>query len=102
MKKLPINAETTNKALDIINESTKESRKELDKTGAKGINKLAQLFWASPIGRKADIYISERPYKMKIELKKMQAKYDNIPIECQVEPTSYIALKGVNELGYAL
>lgn len=37
-----------------------------------------------------------------IELKKMQAKYDNIPIECQVEPTSYIALKGVNELGYAL
>ncbi len=30
MKKLPINAETTNKALDIINESTKESRKELD------------------------------------------------------------------------
>ena len=32
----------------------------------------------------------------------MQAKYDNIPVEYQVEPTSYIALKGVNELSYAL
>ncbi len=102
MEELPINAETTNKALDIIDESTKETRKELDKAGARGVNKLAQLIWASPIGRKADIYIAERPYKMEIELKKMQEKYDNIPVEYQVEPTSYIALKGVNELSYAL
>ncbi len=29
---------------------------------------------------------------MEIELKRMQAKYDSIPIEYQVEPTSYIAL----------
>lgn len=36
MDELPINAETTNKALDFIDESTKETRKELDKTGAKG------------------------------------------------------------------
>ena len=102
MEEIPINADTTNKALDMIDESTKETRKELDKTGAKGVNKLAQLLWASPIGRKADIYIAERPYKMEKELKKMQAKYDNIPVEYQVEPTSYIALKGVNELSYAL
>ena len=102
MEEIPINADTTNKALDMIDESTKETRKELDKTGAKGVNKLAQLLWASPIGRKADIYIAERPYKMEIELKRMQAKYDSIPIEYQVEPTSYIALKGVNELNYAL
>ncbi len=39
---------------------------------------------------------------MKKELEKMQAKYDNIPQEYQVEPSSYIALKGVNELNYAL
>lgn len=102
MEEIPINADTTNKALDMIDESTKETRKELDKTGAKGVNKLAQLLWASPIGRKADICIAERPYKMEKELKKMQAKYDNIPVEYQVEPTSYIALKGVNELSYAL
>ena len=102
MEKIPINADTTNKALDIIDESTKETRRELDKTGAKGVSKLAQLLWASPIGRKADIYIAERTYKMEIELKKMQAKYDGIPKEYQVEPTSYIALKGVNELSYAL
>lgn len=102
MEEIPINADTTNKALDIIDESTKETRKELDKTGAKGVSKLAQLLWASPIGRKADIYIAERPYKMEIELKKMQAKYDCIPVEYQVEPSSYIALKGVNELNYAL
>lgn len=98
----PINTDTIDKAIDIVGESTKEIRKEIDKTAAKGVNKLAQLFWASPIGRKADIYIAERPYKMEIELKRMQAKYDCIPAKFQVEPSSYIALKGVNELNYAL
>lgn len=102
MENLPIDSETINKSLDIIDDSTKETRKEIDKTAAKGVNKLAQLFWASPIGRKADIYIAERPYKMRKELEKMKAKYDNIPSEYQVEPSSYIALKGVNELNYAL
>ena len=34
MEEIPINADTTNKALDMIDESTKETRKELDKTGA--------------------------------------------------------------------
>ena len=71
MNELPLNAETTNKTLNIIDESTKETRQALDKTGAKGVNKLAQLFWASPIGRKADVYIAERPYKMEIELKEL-------------------------------
>lgn len=102
MTELPINTDTVNKTLDIVDESTKETRKELDKNAAHGINKLAQLFWASPIGRKADIYIAERPYKMEIELKKMQTKYNRIPVEYQVEPSSYIALKGSNELNYAL
>lgn len=102
MENLPINADTINKAIYVVDESTKETRKEIDKTTAKGVNKLAQLFWASPIGRKADIYIAERPYKMEKELKRMQAKYDRIPAEYQVEPSSYIALKGVNELNYAL
>lgn len=102
MTELPINADTINKTIDVVDESTKETRKELDKNTAKGVNKLAQLFWASPIGRKADIYIAERPYKMEIELNKMQAKYNCIPVECQVEPSSYIALKGSNELNYAL
>ena len=102
MEEIPINAETVNKALDIASESTKESRKELDKVGAKGINKLAQLFWASPIGIKADIYIAERPYKMEKALREMKKKYNLIPDNDKVEPSSYIALKGVNELAYSL
>lgn len=102
MAELPINADTVNKTINVVDESTKETRKKLDKKAAKGINKLAQLFWASPIGRKTDIYIAERPYKMEIELKKMQAKYNCIPTKYQVEPSSYIALKGANELNYAL
>lgn len=102
MEQLPIDSDTINKTLDIVDESTKETRKELDKTAAKGVNKLAQLFWASPIGRKADIYIAERPYKMELELKKMQQKYNSIPVEYQVEPSSYIALKGTSELNYVL
>lgn len=103
MDELPINPETVNKALDIVDESTKETRKEIDKTAAKGFNKLAKLFWASPIGIKADLYIAERPYKMEKALEEMKKKYENnIPIEYQVEPSSYIALKGVNELNYSL
>lgn len=103
MADLPVNADTINKAIDIADESTKETRKELDKTAAKGINKLAQLFWASPIGIKADTYIAERPFKLQKALEEMQTKYDNnIPTEYQVEPSSYIALKGANELNYSL
>lgn len=102
MDDLPINADTVNKTLDIVDESTKETRQEADKAMAKGMNKLAQLIWASPLGRRADIYIAERPYKMQVELEKMQAKYEAIPVDYQVEPSSYIALKGVNELNYCL
>ena len=102
MDEVQIDPNTVNKALDIASESTKETRKELDKAGAKGINKLAQLLWASPIGRKADLYIAERPYKMKKALEEMQAKYQKIPEENRVEPSSYIALKGITELTYAL
>lgn len=102
MQELPINTDTINKSIDIIDESTKETRKELDKISAKGVHKLSQLFWASPLGGKADVYIQERPYKLKKALEEMQAKYDLIPTEYQVEPSSYIALKGVNELNYSL
>lgn len=103
MENLPIDSDTLNKSIDLIDESTKETRKAIDNTTAKGINKLAQLFWASPIGIKTDIYIQERPYKMKKALKEMQMKYEKaIPVEYQVEPSSYIALKGVNELNYSL
>lgn len=103
MDNLPANSDTINKAIDIVDESTKETRKELDKTAAKGISKLAQLFWASPLGIKADVYIAERPFKLEKALKEMQTKYDNnIPAEYRVEPSSYIALKSVNELNYSL
>lgn len=102
MQELPVNTDTINKSIDIIDESTKETRKELDKISAKGVNKLSQLLWASPLGIKADVYIQERPYKLKKALEEMQEKYNSIPVEYQVEPSSYIALKGVNELNYCL
>lgn len=102
MEKLPINAETVNKSIDIIDQSTKETRKELDKTASKVFHKLAELLWASPIGIKADVYIKERPYKLQKALEEMQAKYDSIPPQYQSEPSSYIALKCINELGYCL
>ena len=102
MENIPINSDSINKSLDIIQESTKETRKKIDETASKGVNKLAKLFWASPLGIKADVYIAERPYKMEKALKEMKQKYEKIPIQYQVEPTSYIALKGVNELNYSL
>ena len=76
MHELPINTDTINKSIDIIDETTKETRKELDKRSAKGVHKLSQLFWASPLGIKADVYIQERPYKLKKALEEMQVKYD--------------------------
>ena len=102
MGNLPINSDSINKSLDIIQESTKETRNEIDKTASKGINKLAELFWASPLGIKADVYIAERPYKMEKALEEMKQKYKKVPSQYQVEPTSYIALKGVTELNYSL
>lgn len=81
MHELPINTDTINKSIDIIDETTKETRKELDKISAKGVHKLSQLFWASPLGIKADVYIQERPYKLKKALEEMQVKYDLIPTD---------------------
>lgn len=102
MEDLPINSDTINKSIDLIDESTKETRKEIDKTTAKGFEKLAQLIWASPVGRTIDLYIAERPYKMEKALAEMRQKYEPIPVEYKVEPSPYIALKGVNELNYSL
>ncbi len=102
MDEIPVNAETINTALSIASDSTEETRKEMDKIAAKGFNKLAQFFWATPIGIKADVYIQERPYKMKKALEEMKKKYEKIPEENRTEPTSYIALKGINELNYCL
>ncbi len=102
MDEIPINADTVNKALDIASESTKETRKEIDKTAAKGFSKIVQLLNASPIGRKIDLYIAERPFKMEKALEEMRFKYEKIPEENRIEPSSYIALKCANEINYSL
>ena len=102
MDQLPIDTNTINKTLDIVDEGTKETRKEIDKTTAKGINKLIQLLKSTPLGIKADVYIQERPYKLKKAIEEMKAKYEPIPLEYRVEPSSYIALKGISELNYSL
>ena len=91
-----------NKGLDIFADSTKQTRGEIDKNTSKGVNKLAQLLWSTPLGIKADVYIQERPYKLEKSLNKMKKKYNIIPPEYRTEPTSFIALKGVTELGYCL
>lgn len=102
MDELNIKSETIDKAIDVISDSTKETRNTLDKRTAGGINKLFDLLWATPLGIKADVYIQSRPYKMKCEMEKMKARYDKIPDENKTEPSSYIALKGVQELTYCL
>lgn len=102
MSKFDDKKEAINKGLDIFADSTKATRSEIDKNTAKGVNKLAQLLWATPLGIKADVYIQERPYKLEKSLNKMKKKYDIIPPEYRTEPTSFIALKGVTELGCCL
>ena len=102
MSELNIKSETIDKAIEIIEESTKESRAMIDKKSANGINKLFDLISATPIGIKAEVYIAEREYKLKEAMENMKKKYDKIPKKYRVEPSSYIALKGINELNYCL
>lgn len=102
MSEVNIKSETIDKAIDIIEESTKESRAIIDKKSANGINKLFDLISATPIGIKAEVYIAEREYKLKEAMENMKKKYDKIPEKYRVEPSSYIALKGINELNYCL
>lgn len=102
MENLPIDTESINKTIDLVSESTEKTRKELDKITAKGVNKIAQLIWASPLGRIINLYIVEGQYKMEKALEELKSKYEEIPEEFRVEPSSYISLKGVNELTYSL
>lgn len=99
---LNIKSDTVDKAIEIIEDSTKETRNALDQKTSRGINKLFDLLKSTPIGIKAEVYIQERPYKLKLAMDEMKKKYENIPQVNRTEPSSYIALKGVNELNYCL
>lgn len=102
MADFDIKSETINKGLDIVADSTKETRKALDVNTSKGIHKFLELLKSTPIGIKIDTYIAERPYKLEKAIIKMKSKYEQIPEENRVEPSSYIALQTINNLNYCL
>lgn len=86
----------------LIAESTKETRNTLDKRVAGGVNKFFDLLGATPVARKMSLYIEEAPYKLEQSRKKMQEKYEQIPVENRVEPNPRIALNVANEFNYCL
>ena len=102
MANLDLKSETINKGLDIIADSTKETRNALDSNVSKGINKFFELLKSTPIAIKLDTYIAERPYKLEKAMEEIKSKYGQIPEENQVEPSAYIALQTVNNLNYSL
>ncbi len=102
MSDLDIKSDTINKGLEIVANSTKESRDALDKNTASGINKFFALLNSTSVAIKLDTYIAERPYKLQKAMQKMKSKYEQIPEENRVEPSPYIALQTVNNLNYCL
>lgn len=97
-----INSETINKTIDLVSDSSKKTREALDSNTSKGIYKVIELLKSTPLAIKADVYIAERPYKMQKAMEEMKRKYENVPVINRVEPSSYIALKSVQELSYCL
>ncbi len=102
MEDINLKSETIDKAIDVIADSTKDTRNALDTNTSKGINKFFDFLKATPMGIKIDTYIAERPYKLEQALEQMKLKYDKIPDENKKEPNSYIALKVANNLNYCL
>lgn len=102
MPDLDIKSETIDKAIDVIADSTKETRNALDTNSAKGINKFFELLKSTPVGIRIDSYIAERPYKLEQEMKRIEEKYKKIPKQNQAEPSAYIAFQTINNLNYAL
>lgn len=102
MEELPVNANTINKAIDIVDESTKETRKSLDKNLSNGVNKFFDLLSATPVSRAISLYIEEAQYKLEEARKKMQEKYEQIPLENRIDPNPRIALSVANEFNYCL
>lgn len=97
-----IKSDTVDKAIEVVSDSTKKSRNALDTNTSEGINKFFELLKATPLGIKVDTYIAERPYKLEKAMKEMKDKYEKIPEDNRVEPSSYIALQTVNNLNYSL
>ncbi|MBE5822397.1 MAG: DUF4393 domain-containing protein [Clostridiales bacterium] len=101
-KEINITSEVVEKAVDIVAESTENSRNSLDKNFSKGINKFFQLLNATPVGIKIETYIAERPYKLEKAMEEMKKKYETIPEEKRIEPSSTIAINVAKEMNYYL
>lgn len=99
---LDITSQTINKAIDLVADSTKQTRTSLDANTSKGMNKFIELLKSTPLGIKIDTYIAERPYKLEKALTEMKAKYNKTPDCDRKEPSSYIALKVANNINYCL
>lgn len=97
-----LNNKGDNDLMGLVKESTEKTRSAVDTNIAKGINKIAELIRSTPLGIKIDTYIAERPYKLEKAINEMKKKYEKIPLNKRVEPSSYIALQTINNLNYAL
>lgn len=102
MPDLNLNSETINKGIDLLADSTKETRNTLDTQTSKGLNKFFELLKSTSLGIKIDTYIAERPYKLELAMNEMLAKHGKIPVPNRTEPSSYIALQTIKNLNYAL
>lgn len=88
--------------IDLIADSTKETRNALDENISNGVNKFFELLGSTPVSRAISLYIEEAPFKLEEARKKMLEKYNKIPAENIVEPNPRIALNIANEFNYCL
>lgn len=97
-----LHSETIDKAIDIVTESTVQTRNALDVNGAKGVNKFFQFLAATPPAIAMETYIAERPYKLEAAKQKMLKKYEMILPQNRVEPNASICLNVAREFDYYL
>lgn len=97
-----IHSETADKVIDVVVNSTKQTRNALDKNTAKSVNKFFQLLSSTKLGVAIDAYIEERPYKLEQARQKMLEKYNKIPTENLIEPRTSNVLTVAKEFDYYL
>ncbi len=101
-KNIDISSKMVEKTVELVADSTEKTRGAIDTNTSKGINKFFQLLNATPIGIKIDTYIAERPYKLEKSIERMKKKYESIPEDKKVEPSTTIAINVANEMNFYL
>lgn len=101
-KDINVHSETVDKVIDIVANSTEQTRNVLDKNMAGFVDKFFQLIASTPLAIKIESYIAERPYKLEQAKQKMLEKYNKIPTENLTEPRTSTVLTVAKEFDYYL